>query len=128
MEKTKVWGSLFGSTIGKIVAGIIAAIGISGVIFILVLQANIANLERDKLVQQQMIQAQHQRIQALELQTRLDQAANEILNERLRTRQLEVDNLTNEIESIYAQGDENDGPVAPVLDNVVRGGGIRAPR
>lgn len=120
-------GNILGGTIGKIVAGVIAAAGVAAVVFILVLQANIANLERDKVIQQQMIQAQNNRIQALELQTKLDSAANEILNERLRSRQVEIDTLTNELESIYSQGEENDGPVAPVLDSIVRGG-IRAPR
>jgi hypothetical protein len=116
-----VLGSILGSTVGKFVAGGIAIIGLGGIIYILVLQGQVKDRDLSILRQQATIQAQASTIESLELQWKLSEAANEVLNERLKLRSVEVEQLTGEIEDILNQGEENDGPVAPVLDSILRG-------
>ncbi len=106
--------------IGKAVLGVVGAIGIAAVIFILVLQGQIKDKDLAIRNQQIVIQAQSQKIEALNLQALLDKTANDVLNERLKTRAAEIDNLNSDIENILKQGAENDGPVAPVLEGIVR--------
>ena len=111
---------IFGSVLGKWIVGGVAVLGLGAVIYILVLQGQIKDRDLSIVRQQQTIQAQHNQIESLKLQAQLQEAANEILNERLKARQLEIDILTDDLEAIYSQGEENDGPVAPVLDGIVR--------
>jgi hypothetical protein len=120
MEMTSVLGSLLGSTVGKIVAGAVGIAAVGAVIYILMLQGQVKDRDLAVARQQAMIQAQAQRIEALDLQYKLTQSANDTLNERLKVREIQVDNLNAEIEDILKQGAENDGPVAPILDSVVR--------
>lgn len=114
-------GSILGGTVGKFIAGGIAIIGLGGIIYILVLQGQVKDRDLSILRQQATIQAQASTIESLELQWKLSEAANEVLNERLKLRAIEVEQLTGEIEDILNQGEENDGPVAPVLDSILRG-------
>lgn len=120
LETTKVWGNLLGGTIGKFILGGVGIIGVAAVIYILVLQGQVKDRDLRIVTQQATIQAQASRIEALDLQWKLTVAANETLNERLKVRQLQIDNLNYDIQAIYSQGAENDGPVAPVLDSIVR--------
>lgn len=113
-------GNLLGGTIGKFILGGVGIVAVAGVIYILVLQGQLKDKDALNARQQVMIQAQAQKIEALDLQWRLQEAANAVLDERLKARDLELEALNSDIESILTQGAENDGPVAPILDGVVR--------
>lgn len=113
-------GNLLGGTIGKFILGGVGIVAVAGVIYILVLQGQLKDKDALNARQQVMIQAQAQKIEALDLQWRLQEAANAVLDERLKARDLELEALNADIESILTQGAENDGPVAPILDGVVR--------
>jgi uncharacterized protein HemX len=125
MEMT-VLGNFLGGTIGKVTA-VIALVALVGAgFYVMNLRHAVASQEAAILRQQGTIQAQASTIETLTLQSKLQEAANSILEERLNTRAIEIELLTSEIESILIQGEDNDGPVAPVLDSVVRAPGSSA--
>ena len=82
--------------------------------------ATIAKQETKITEQTTTINNQKSKIDALELTSRLDKKANDVLNDRVQSSQDELHKLIEQIDSINSKGAEDNGPVAPVLDEVVR--------
>lgn len=113
-------GSLFGGIFGKYIVGGIGILGMAAALYIAMLTVQVKEKENVIIRQEHTISVQDGKIQALELVEALQNKANEVLNERLLDGEEEQRDLNQQLEFILSRGEEHDGPVAPVLEDVVR--------
>ncbi len=113
-------GSLLGGILGKYIAAGVGILGLSGLLYIGWLTIQLKTNENIILRQQQVILVQDGEIQGFQLKEALQEKANEVLNKRLVQSESEQEHLNKQLEFIFSRGKEADGPVAPVLEDVVR--------
>lgn len=113
-------GNLFGGIFGKYIVGGIAILGVAAALYIAMLTVQIKEKENVIIRQEHTILVQDGEIQGLELIRALQIKANDLLNLRLLEGEKEQRDLVEQLEFIFSRGEEYDGPVAPVLEDVVR--------
>ena len=113
--------------LNKWLIGAVGAAGLAALLSIGWLNLQLSWKDNTILKQQQTITTQSQKIDTLNMLDKLNKKANDALNDRVESSQDELQDLINRTEAINAKGPEDDGPVAPVLDDVVRAPGDRKP-